>query len=169
VKVDLYTDAGVDQRTFAAQWATVAIVEGVAEPIEAFGRLRADTNCSATAECRAIGNALYSLARAGHLPSGAIVRVYSDSRHAVDRIEGRLKGRPDSTMASAVSVIRAFVEKLGINLRAFWIPGHKDDSHSPHARWNNRCDALCRQARGLPRPSPARKALLAARRLEGRA
>jgi len=155
MRVDLYTDAGVRSDGLAT-WATVAIVEGQEKPIEAFGRLRAGTNCSATAECRAIANALHRLAVAGHLPPGCVVRIYSDSRHAVDRIEGRLKRRPESGMAKAVAVILALRDKRALSLRAFWVPGHKPDDHSPHAKWNNRCDVLCREARKLPPPASPR-------------
>lgn len=165
MRVDLYTDAGIKDRV--ATWATVAIIPEAAGPIEASGRLRADTHCSATAELRAIANALHKLLRAGDIRRGDEVRVLTDSKAAVERISGRQTKRPESTMARAVVVIAKIGEVHGIKVSAVWIPGHKPDDHSPHARWNNRCDALCRAARSMPRPSKARKAFEIARRLSG--
>jgi ribonuclease HI len=172
VRVDLYTDAGIKDRV--ATWATVAIVPEAAGPIEASGRLRADTHCTATAELRAIANALHKMITRGDIRRGDEVRVLTDSRAAVERISGRQTKRPQSMMANAVLVIRKAVEVHGITVSAVWIPGHKPDSHSPHARWNNRCDALCRAARQVPAPakkpagpSKARKALDMARKLSG--
>lgn len=164
IRVDLYTDAGIKDRV--ATWATVAVIPGAA-PIEASGRLRADTHCSATAELRAIANALHGLIRRGLVHRGDEVRVLSDSRHAVDRIAGRLKGKPEGPPAKATLVILRLAEVHGIAVSSAWVPGHKPDNHSHHAPFNNRCDALCRAARTLPRPSKARKALDAARRLSG--
>jgi ribonuclease HI len=162
--IRLYTDAGI--KDGVATWATVAIVEGQL-PIELSGRLRDDLRCSATAECRAIANALHQLVRAGHAPAGTTVRVYSDSRHAVDRINMTYTRKQHSSAAKAVAVVHRIKDDRRIGVDAQWIPGHKPDDHSEHARWNNRCDALCRAARTLPRPSPARKALTIAKRLAG--
>jgi len=150
VRVDLYTDAGIKDRV--ATWATVAIIPDAAGPIEASGRLRADTHCSSTAELRAIANALHKLLRNGDIRRGDEVRVLTDSRSAVERISGRVVKRPESTMAKAALVIAKIVEVHGIAVSAVWIPGHKPDGHSPHARWNNRCDALCRAARDGVKP-----------------
>lgn len=165
MRVDLYTDAGI--KDGVATWATVAVGERLAEPVEASGRLRSDTFCTATAELRSIANALHRMIRRGDVRPGDEVRVLTDNRHAVDRLEGRLTRRPHSTMAKAAAVILSLSEAHGVALSAAWVPGHKPDDHSPHARWNNRCDALCRAARKMPRPSKARKALEAARRLAG--
>lgn len=165
MRVDLYTDAGVKNRV--ATWATVAIVPGQ-PPIEASGRLRSDTHCTATAELRAIANALHKLITRGDVHAGDEVRILSDSRHAVDRIAGRLTGRPEGHPAKATIVIHKLAQAHGIAIASAWVPAHKPDGHSPHARWNNRCDALCRAARALPRPSKARRALDVARKLAGK-
>ncbi len=165
MRVDLYTDAGL--KSGIGTWATVAVAAHLGEPIEASGRLRADLRCTATAELRAIANALHRMIRRGDLVRGDEVRVLTDSKSAVERIMGRVNGRPESTMAKATVVIHALAKVHEIDVRAVWIPSHKPDDFSPHARWNNRCDALCRAARMLPAPTKARRALEAARRLEG--
>lgn len=163
IRVDLYTDAGLKDRV--GTWATVAIVPGLSEPIEASGRLRADVHCTSTAELRAIANAVHKLIRRGIIGKGDEVRVYADNKSAIDRIERRHVKRPESTMAKATALIHKLGEVHGVTIRAQWVPGHKPDSHSPHAKWNNRCDALCRLARSKPAPTKARKALEFARRV----
>jgi len=163
--VDLYTDAGI--KDGVATWATVAIVPGAVDPFEASGRLRADTNCSATAELRAVANAIHRLVRRGEVHAGDEVHVRTDSRSAVERIMRRQVKRPESTMARATVVIHKLAEVHGLTISATWVPGHRPDASSPHARWNNRCDALCRAARAMPRPTKARKALNTAKRLSG--
>lgn len=163
MKVSLYTDAGIKDRV--GTWATVAIVPGLSDPIEASGRLRADTYCSATAELRAIANAVHKLIRRGIVERGDEVRVFTDSKSAVERIERRQLKRPESTMAKATTTIHALAEVHGIKIRAEWVAGHKPDDHSKHAKWNNRCDALCRIARTKPAATKARKALEFARRV----
>lgn len=163
MKCALYTDAGIKDRV--ATWATVAIVPGITDPIEASGRLRADTHCSATAELRAIANAVHKLIRRGIVERGDEVRVFTDSRSAVERIERRQVKRPESTMAKATVVIHKLAEVHGVTIRAEWVRGHQPDGASRHAPWNNRCDELCRIARDKPRPTKARKALEFARRV----
>lgn len=168
IRVNLYTDAGI--KDGFATWATVAVFPD-GEPYEASGRLRDLTNCTATAELRAIANALHRLIRRGELRRGDSVFVYSDSRAAVDRIAGRMVKRPESSMAKATKVIRRIVDENGLRLQSRWVPGHKPDDHSVHAPYNNRCDRLCREARDLPvgvRVGKARRALETARRLSGR-
>lgn len=163
----LYTDAGV--KDCVATWATVALREGEVEPLfEASGKMRDQTRCSATAELRAIANALHKLVRLGHIERGGSVQIYTDNVEAVRRITKVSRGRPGSSMAAATLVIRKIGAVHGFGVHAKWVPGHKPDNHSPHARWNNRCDALCRAARDIPRPTAARKALDIARKLEGR-
>lgn len=168
IKVRLYTDAGI--KDGFATWATVAVIPG-REPIEVSGRLRDLTTCTATAELRAIANAVHRMIRKGELQKGDNVHIYSDSRAAIDRIAGRMTKRPQSSMAKATIVIRKIAEEHGLTIKATWVPGHKPDDHSPHAPYNNRCDELCRLARSLPVGrvvSRARKALETAQRLSGR-
>lgn len=143
--VRLYTDAGI--RNGVATWGIVALLPEGGEPIEAKGRFRQSTGCSTTAELRAIANALHRLARLGHLPPGSAVRVMTDSRHAVDRLTGRMTVRPQSPAAVAAEVVLRIARDRGLSLKVGWVPGHKPDSHSEHAPWNNRADRLCREAR----------------------
>lgn len=167
MKISLYTDAGIAYGV--ATWATVVVVEG-RDPVEAYGRLRDATGCSATAELRAVANALHKMIRRGELATGDVVRIYTDSASAVGRINGKHTKRPNSSMARATIVIHQLARVHGLSIKAQWVPGHKPDSHSEHAPWNNRCDALCRLARDMPAPpriSKARMALAAARRLAG--
>lgn len=189
VKVDLYTDAGVGSTKATrglATWALVAIEVGATEPLfETSGVLRDKTRCSGTAELRAIANALHKLHRLGHVERGSEVRIYTDSHGAVERIEGRSTKRPQSPMAKATLVIHKLAEVHGIELRATWIKGHRNANADEHAKWNNRCDWLCRKERRIKvddRPSTpadavpvakvktkARTALDIAKRLSGAA
>lgn len=188
MRVDLYTDAGVSTSKATrglATWALVALVSGSSDPLfEASGTLRDKTPNSTVAELRAIANALHKLQRLGHIERGMTVRVFTDCMAAVERIEGRSTGRPKSPMAAATTAIHKFAEVHGFNVRATWIKGHRPDDADEHARWNNRCDKLCRVARSIKvddRPTPpadaqpvakvktkARIALETANRLQGR-
>lgn len=168
MNVDLYTDAGVTMDQVGT-WATIIVVPGE-DPVERSGRLRERTNCSATAELRAIANALHFMIRKGTIKRGYRVRILTDSAHAVHRLTGVYKRRPKSTMAAAAEVVLKIAADNGITIKPVHIPGHKPDDFSPHAPFNNRCDKLCRQARKLPevvKPTKARKALTAAKRLSG--
>lgn len=168
VRVDLYTDAGV--KDGVATWATVAVVEG-RDPVEHSGRLRDETGCSSTAELRAIANALHRMLATKMIGRGDEVRLYTDSYHAVHRLKGFYRKRPGSSMAKATLVILKIAEVHGIMLSPHHIPSHKPDSFSRHAPFNNRCDKLCRKARGEPPPvkvTPARKAHVRARALAGK-
>lgn len=164
MKVDLYTDAGV--RNGLATWATVIVKDGVVVR-ESCGRMRADLKCSSTAEIRAIANALHRMLRAGEISPGDEVHIYSDNQHAVYRITGGWKHKPESAPAKAAAVALSLAEAHGLTLKGHWIKGHRPDGSSKHAKHNNRCDALCREARALPKPSKARKALAIAKRLAG--
>lgn len=166
MRVDLYTDAGVWKGI--ATWATVIVKDGTVVR-ESSGRLRADVKCSATAEIRAIANALHRMLRAGEISPGDEVHVYSDNQNAAFRISGGWKHKPESGPAKAAAVAFSIAEQHGITLKGHWVKGHRPDGASKHAKHNNRCDALCREARGLPRPSKARKALGIAKRLTGAA
>lgn len=167
-RVALYTDAGV--KNDVATWATIIVPED-GKPVERSGRLRDATNCSSTAELRAIANALHSMIRGELIARGSTVTLYTDSFHAVSRLKGVYRKRPESGMAKAATVVLKLAEVHGIDLRPVHIPGHKPDGFSPHAPFNNRCDKLCRAAREtLVGPPPvkrtkASKALAAARRL----
>ena len=164
-KILLYTDAGI--KDGVATWATVAILPDGSE-VEASGRLRDPTICSTTAELRAIANALHKAVARGDLRRGYSVHVFTDSKAAVNRIDGTSFRRPESSMAKANLVILRLASVHGFRIKATWIPGHKPDSFSPHAPFNNRCDRLCKEARRhvaltLDRKTIARRAMLSLR------
>jgi ribonuclease HI len=167
--VRLYTDAGL--KDGVGSWAFVIVVPDI-DRIEGSGLFRSELQCTATAEARAVANALHRLIRSGYAPAGTSIDLYCDHRVVVERIEGRCTTRPGSPAAKAVVVIRKMAEVHGLKIKARWIKGHRPDDAGGHARNNNRCDQLCREARKLPPPPPspskARRALMRARALEGR-
>lgn len=149
--IRLYTDAGV--RYGVGTWATV-IVRDDREPVEAYGRLRESLKCSATAELRAIANALHKMVAKGELATGDRLDIFTDSVAAVQWANGAVTKRKQSKMANASKVIRSIAKTHGLTIRAHWVRGHQPDSASEHAPFNNRCDELCRLARDLPEPAP---------------
>lgn len=159
--LQLFTDAGIAKGI--ATWACVLVADDVAI-FEHAGQFRADITDSTEAELKAVANGLHRCIVAGLVKTGDRVRVITDNARAAGIIRGPRKiymrqanGRPINGKSRKARVrhqeawdaIMRLADRHGLSMMADGVKGHQGPtSTDPKAKHNNRCDELCRIARG---------------------
>jgi ribonuclease HI len=133
------TDASFDDRTGKAGWAAWIRIDGVAEPIKAYGAFKGKVKTSTDAEKMAAANGLFIAQKHG---ADAFL-VQSDCMSVIHLIEGITKARSVKDDWSKKMMAAGVWGKI---IKARHVKGHSKtkDSRSYVNRW---CDEMANKAR----------------------